>query len=468
MIVGRHFHSRCWGESYTLDQWANLTAIGVASSAYNGCTQESLSVTAATNNRLSSAGFSYDLSGNTLADGVNSYAWNAESEMKSAAGVNYTYDGDGNRVQKSSGKIYWYGAGKEILDESDASGNFTNEYVFFGGKRIAMRNVTSGSIFYYANDMLGSTSKIVQDGQTTPCYDADFYPYGGERVATNTCPQNYKFEGKERDTETGNDDFGARYYSSRIGRWLSSDWSSVPVPVPYANLTNPQTLNLYAMVSDNPESFSDLDGHCGNDNNWWECFTDNMKTSADATKQAATISYHAFTDLANQTAGDLGAGVGLIVGGIASGNSQEMMEGVNKIGPTATLLVLTEGLGEPETGAGTGLKGLAGDGVKAVPDSNIVVRGGTKELPTSGTYSGAHGATVEEAAGGVPHGTIRTSSAGEIRAAGGTVRSAPEPAYPGGPTNERHVSITGGQNTFSEPKPNPVPRNERVPSAPKP
>jgi RHS repeat-associated protein len=73
-----------------------------------------------------------------------------------------------------------------------------------------------------------------------------------------------KFTGKERDTETGNDDFGARYYSNRFGRWLSADWSSVPVAVavPYANLTNPQTLNLYAMVSDDPESFADLDGHC--------------------------------------------------------------------------------------------------------------------------------------------------------------------------------------------------------------
>src|SRR6185437_746651 len=79
----------------------------------------------------------------------------------------------------------------------------------------------------------------------------------------NACPQNYKFEGKERDAETGNDDFGARYYSSRFGRWLSADWSAVPAPVPYANLTNPQTLNLYAMVSDNPETFADLDGHAG-------------------------------------------------------------------------------------------------------------------------------------------------------------------------------------------------------------
>ena len=83
-----------------------------------------------------------------------------------------------------------------------------------------------------------------------------------ERTYTNTCTQNaYKFEGKERDAETQNDDFGARYYTWRFGRWLSSDWSAVPVAVPYANLTNPQTLNLYAMVADDPESFSDLDGH---------------------------------------------------------------------------------------------------------------------------------------------------------------------------------------------------------------
>jgi RHS repeat-associated protein len=121
--------------------------------------------------------------------------------------------------------------------------------------------LTSGTaIYYYVEDMLG-TSRVITTSSGVVCYDADFYPFGGERPYTNTCPQNYKFEGKERDTETGNDDFGARYYSNRFGRWLSADWSSVPVPVPYANLTNPQTLNLYAMVSDDPESFADLDGH---------------------------------------------------------------------------------------------------------------------------------------------------------------------------------------------------------------
>ena len=255
--------AHCWGETYTYDQWANMSTIGAISSSYTGCTQDNLSVSVTTNNQLSSTGFSYDAAGNMTGDNTYTYGYNAESEIKSAAGVNYTYDGDGNRLEKSNGKLYWYGAGTEILDESDLSGNFTNEYVFFGGKRIAIRNVSSGTIDYYEEDMLGSSRTMVQAGGTSLCFDADFLPFGYEKDVTTTCTQNYKFEGKERDTETLNDDFGARYYTFRLGRWLSADWSSVPAPVPYANLTNPQTLNLYAMVSDNPESFADLDGHCG-------------------------------------------------------------------------------------------------------------------------------------------------------------------------------------------------------------
>jgi len=110
--------------------------------------------------------------------------------------------------------------------------------------------------------MLGS-SRVITTNTGVVCYDADFYPYGGESAITNNCPaaNKYKFEGKERDDESGNDDFGARYYSWRFGRWLSADWSAVPAPVPYANFTNPQTLNLYAMVHDDPETFADLDGH---------------------------------------------------------------------------------------------------------------------------------------------------------------------------------------------------------------
>jgi len=191
--------------------------------------------------------------------------------------VNYLYDGDGRRVSKSSGTLYWYGSGGDILAETDTSGNTSAEYIFFGGKRVA-QVPASGTPLYYVEDLLG-TSRVITTNAGVVCYDADFYPFGGESQYTNTCPQNYKFEGKERDTETLNDDFGARYYSWRFGRWLSADWSAVPVPVPYANLTNPQTLNLYAMVADDPESFADLDGHKCDDTTGQGCFWQKLKNA---------------------------------------------------------------------------------------------------------------------------------------------------------------------------------------------
>ncbi len=50
-------------------------------------------------------------------------------------------------------------------------------------------------------------------------------------------------------------------YSSAWSRWLTPDWSADPTPVPYARMDNPQSLNLYAYVMNNPTTFPDLDGH---------------------------------------------------------------------------------------------------------------------------------------------------------------------------------------------------------------
>jgi len=57
-----------------------------------------------------------------------------------------------------------------------------------------------------------------------------------------------RYTGKERDSESGNDYFGARYYASSMGRFMSPDFSDAAVPIPFANLNDPQTLNLYAYV----------------------------------------------------------------------------------------------------------------------------------------------------------------------------------------------------------------------------
>lgn len=130
----------------------------------------------------------------------------------------------------------------------------------------------------------------------------------------------------------------------------------------------------------------------------------------------------------------------------------------------STVPGLVLGLGMAAVAATPGSDSLGPYGPGDVPDSYVVVRGGQGDvLPAGRTFSGAAGSTVEEAASSVPHGTIRTSTGGDIGASGGTVEVAPEPTRPGA-INLRHVNVTEGSNptTFSGPIKNPIPSGERA------
>ena len=63
--------------------------------------------------------------------------------------------------------------------------------------------------------------------------------------------------GKERDTESGNDYFEARYYSSAMGRFLSPD----PVKITTTRMLDPQGLNLYSYTRNRPLIAIDRDGN---------------------------------------------------------------------------------------------------------------------------------------------------------------------------------------------------------------
>jgi RHS repeat-associated protein len=94
--------------------------------------------------------------------------------------------------------------------------------------------------------------------------ESEFYPFGGELQFSASDPANhYKFTGKERDAESGLDYLGAREFSSTLGRFTIPDWSSAPTPVPYAKLADPQSLNLYSYVENNPINGIDPEGHMG-------------------------------------------------------------------------------------------------------------------------------------------------------------------------------------------------------------
>jgi RHS repeat-associated protein len=111
-----------------------------------------------------------------------------------------------------------------------------------GNSRQGFQPVASTSRWGFSFSIFSNTL-----GLSTSLYDGD----AGSRST-----------GKERDAESGNDYFGARYYASTMGRFMSPDWAAKASPVPYATFGDPQSLNLYAYMRNNPLGGADPDGHC--------------------------------------------------------------------------------------------------------------------------------------------------------------------------------------------------------------
>jgi len=142
-----------------------------------------------------------------------------------------------------------------IVAESDLAGNLQAEYVFFAGVRVARKDFPGGAVSYYFSDHLKSTS-VVTDAAGNIKAESDYYAFGGELQLTNNDSNHYKFTGKERDTESGLDYFGARYYSNGLGRFTSPD-----LPFIDQHPGDPQSWNLYTYVRNNPLRFRDPTGN---------------------------------------------------------------------------------------------------------------------------------------------------------------------------------------------------------------
>lgn len=199
----------------------------------------------------------------------------------------YLYDAEGRRVAKGTitawscdptvnhfqtTNDYILGLAGEQVTEMGvggaSSGSTTNGLVWqhtnvwAAGKLLATYDggsSTNGGLHFYFDDPLG-TRRVQTDASGNVEQRCSSLPYGDGETCGPT-PTEHLFTGKERDTESGNDYFGARYYNSDTGRFLSPDWSAKYEPVPYASLGDPQTLNLYSYVRNNPLASVDPDGH---------------------------------------------------------------------------------------------------------------------------------------------------------------------------------------------------------------
>jgi RHS repeat-associated protein len=212
-------------------------------------------------------GWSYDAAGNLLNDGAHNYQYDPEGRIRCMdAGANcanptasYVYSVEGRRVKRTVGgatTLYLHDGGSvlsEFANPSPGVGTWQKDYIYLGGALLATESASDGTRYHFS-DHLG-TPRVITDAAGNVVSRHDYYPYGTEITAW-TDGETHKFTGKERDTESNLDYFGARYYASTLGRFTSTD----PKGIALRHLLNPQKLNKYSYVLNNPLSLFDPNG----------------------------------------------------------------------------------------------------------------------------------------------------------------------------------------------------------------
>jgi RHS repeat-associated protein len=218
----------------------------------------------ANNNRMDS--YSYDAAGNLLSDGTHTYTYDDENHVIKVDGgttASYAYDPDGNRVQKTTAVgsfsepagtwIFLNDQSGRIVGQLNSPGNgYVRGEVFAGGRHLA--SYISGNTYFMHSDWLGTERlrTTFNSGLTESCTSL---PFGDWLTCTGTDVSPLHFTGKERDSESGLDNFGARYDSSSMGRFMSVDPGDAG-----AALDAPQTWNAYSYVLNNPLNATDPSG----------------------------------------------------------------------------------------------------------------------------------------------------------------------------------------------------------------
>jgi RHS repeat-associated protein len=169
--------------------------------------------------------------------------------------VTFTYDWEGNRAKKvlstTANQQTTTTTSMYIGSIYEKEGTIERNYYYLGTKRIATK-IINGSTLYFHSDHLGSTN-ITTGDQGMVAGITEYRPFG-ETIKDTNMSTDYKYTGKELDTETGLYYYGARYYDPVLARFISAD-SIVP------SASNPQNLNRYSYTLNNPLKYIDPTGH---------------------------------------------------------------------------------------------------------------------------------------------------------------------------------------------------------------
>ncbi len=175
---------------------------------------------------------------------------------KTETTTTFVYDSTGARVKKMAGSTTSIYLGKDY----DIVGSTSTKYIFLGDRRLATKD-SSGTLQFIHEDHI-SSSNVVTDSSGNQAALLEYDPYGSTVTQTGSANPKHKFTGQEEDSTARLYFYNARYYDPQLGRFVSAD-------IFVANPENPQDLNRYSYVNNNPIRYTDPTGY---KKSFWKSF----------------------------------------------------------------------------------------------------------------------------------------------------------------------------------------------------
>jgi RHS repeat-associated protein len=175
---------------------------------------------------------------------------------KVSQSTSYAYDAVGQRLLKQGPqglRFYQYDPAGHLLEEgilSNGSAVPERDYIYLGGRPVALLLPGTGALFFLHGDRL-DTPQFATDSAERAEWKAAYQPFGAIRPVILNLAQNLRLPGQYADQETGHYHNGFRDYDPALGRYLQSD------PVGLSG-----GLNTYAYVGENPINGIDPLGLC--------------------------------------------------------------------------------------------------------------------------------------------------------------------------------------------------------------
>ena len=244
-----------WKQTFAYDRYGNRNGFtyNINGSPVSLNSTNNPAIDSSTNRISAGQGYDHDFNGNVIQDALGrKFGFDADNRQRTVSDTGsqiiatYDYDGSGQRIKKTNA------AGQQTVFVYDATGRLVAEY--------SNENAGASGRTYVTADILNSP-RVISNSAGDVTSRRDFMPFGESIAVARSVNQKYgvndglrqNFTAKERDTETGLDYFGARYYSSQSGRFTGIDPAG-PDPV------KPQTFNRYVYCLNNPLRFIDKDG----------------------------------------------------------------------------------------------------------------------------------------------------------------------------------------------------------------